>query len=104
MRGGTTKSCLSQRSFQRSILSVCEVVRTAIGAYLDVFKVQALTASLLFQNWAQTILVMDELCKEGLVEHLDRSGLQKALSFKPPSYSEVERRGGGNLMSRLSTV
>lgn len=40
------------------------MLRALIGAYKEAFKVPTLSDALLFANYAQTILVVDEVCKE----------------------------------------
>jgi hypothetical protein len=42
---------------------VAEVLRAIIGCYKDLFKA-TLTDAILFSNYAQTVLVIDEVCKE----------------------------------------
>jgi hypothetical protein len=98
---------------------VAEVLRTLIGVYKEAFKVPTLSDAVMFDNYAQTIIVLDEVCKEvsgdwhvlqldapcaswrerrgellegyslcclsslqGLVEHMDRQSIFKAVAFK----------------------
>lgn len=44
--------------------TVSEVIRTLISVYKDLFKVPALSDAVMFQHFAQTVLVVDEVCKE----------------------------------------
>ena len=78
------------------------MLRVIISTYIDIHKNQTLNDDILFQNWAQTIMVIDEVCKEGHVEHLDREGLRKALAFKVPKYSNENVKGRGSLRSMVS--
>lgn len=68
-------------------LALCAVLHAIIAAYSDLHKGQVFTDDLFFQNWAQTIFVIEEVCKEGYVEHIDQEGLKKALAFKIPKYA-----------------
>lgn len=45
-------------------MAVSEILKTIIGCYKEIFKVQALSDTALLQNFAQTALVIDEVCKE----------------------------------------
>jgi hypothetical protein len=78
-------------------LALCSVLHAIIGAYSDLHKGQVFTDGLFFQSWAQTIFVIDEVCKEGYVEHIDQEALKKALAFKIPKYAMEQpdsSRGG----------
>lgn len=44
--------------------AVSEVLRLLISVYKDVFRVPSLSDTVFFQNYAQTMLVIDEVCKE----------------------------------------
>ena len=50
--------------------------------YKEIFKTPELTDAILLSNYAQTILVIDEVCKEGLPEHMNKASIMKALVFK----------------------
>lgn len=41
-----------------------DILRIIIGCYKDIFKVPALSDTVLLQSFAQTALVIDEVCKE----------------------------------------
>jgi hypothetical protein len=63
-------------------LAVAVVLNTLVDVLKELTKGQALTDVLLFQNYAQTVLVIDELCKEGLVELVDTGSIIKAMALK----------------------
>ncbi|KAH7618943.1 hypothetical protein NADE_005791 [Nannochloris sp. 'desiccata'] len=83
-------------------LAVSEVLKTLIDAYKEIFKAPELTDAILLQNYPHTILVVDEVCKEGLPEHMDRASIIKSLSFKLPTFS-TDGEKNKSLMSRLSS-
>jgi hypothetical protein len=71
---------------------------------MEIFKAPELTDTVLLQNYPQTILVIDEVCKEGLPEHMDKDSIIKSLSFKLPTFSaDGDKNKGGGLMSRLTS-
>ena len=51
-------------SYSCSNLAVSEVLRTLIDVYKEVFKAPILTDVIMLQNYPQTILTIDEVCKE----------------------------------------
>lgn len=73
---------------------VAEVVRAIIGTYKDMFK-GSLTDTLLLQNYAATVLVVGEVLKEGLVEHIDKASIQRALLLKLPTVETADQKQKG---------
>jgi hypothetical protein len=84
------------------VFPVSEVLKTLINAYKEIFKAPELTDTILLANYPQTIFVVDEVCKEGLPEHMDTSSIIKALSFKLPTFS-TDGDKTKSLMSRFSS-
>ena len=90
-----------------------EVLRTLISVYKELHRVPALTDTVLLQSFPQTILVIDEVCKEGYPEHIDRASIFKALAFKVPTFTsggtitakEIEKLKtmSSNLMNKFSS-
>ncbi|EFN53185.1 hypothetical protein CHLNCDRAFT_137003 [Chlorella variabilis] len=81
-------------------LALAEVLRTIIAVYREVFKAAALTDALLFSNYALAALVVDEVCREGLVELTDRLSIQKAIAMRLP-YEPPAEKSGKSTFSRL---
>ncbi|GAB4823343.1 hypothetical protein N2152v2_010389 [Parachlorella kessleri] len=65
-------------------LALGELLRLLIVAYKDIFR-STLTDTVLLQNFGQTALVVDELCKEGLVDLTDSQSIQKAIALRLPT-------------------
>lgn len=86
-----------------------EVLRTLIEVYKEVFRVPALSDAVLLQHYPQTLLVVDEVCREGHPEHMDKASVVKALGFKVPTFAIAAPRGDSaadkakSLMSRLAS-
>ena len=89
--------------------AVSEVLRTLIAVYKEIFKAPTLTDVVLLQNYPQTILTIDEVCKEGLPEHMDKASILKTLAFKLPTFTgdavdKGKNSSGGILGRRLATT
>lgn len=82
-------------------VAVYELLQALIQIYKDIFKVPSLSDTILFQNFAQTIIVIDEACKEGYIEHIDKASMQKALLFRLPFIGDGTERKG--LIGRFSS-
>lgn len=85
------------------ISAVGIVLRAIIDTLKELTRAPTLTDALLFQNYAQTILVLDEVCKEGIVEHLDKASILKAMALKLPAYGpDVVDRSISGIKSIMS--
>ncbi|PRW60145.1 6-phosphogluconolactonase 1 [Chlorella sorokiniana] len=83
-------------------LALAEVLRAIIGTYRELFKAPALTEAALFSNYALTALVVDEVCREGLVELTDRLSIQKAIAMRLP-YEPAAEKSKGTLAKLMSS-
>ncbi len=96
-------------TFIHPFITVSEVLRTLIEVYKEVFRAPTLTDALLLQHYAQTMLVVDEVCREGHPEHMDKASVGKALGFKLPTFAIAPPKGESaadkakSLMSRLAS-
>ncbi|KAL4859103.1 hypothetical protein ACK3TF_000878 [Chlorella vulgaris] len=84
-------------------LALSAVLAAIIAAYKEVFRGASLTDALLFSNYAVVVLVVDEVCREGLVGLTDRLSIQKAIAMRLPYEPPAPEKSKSSFSRMLSS-
>ncbi|KDD73144.1 hypothetical protein H632_c2487p0 [Helicosporidium sp. ATCC 50920] len=79
-------------------IALSEILRAVITLLMDMFKVAVLSDGVIFSRYVQTALILDEVLKEGIVQHLDSQSVSRALALKLAS---TEASAAGSITTRL---
>ncbi|KAL6777815.1 COPZ2 [Auxenochlorella protothecoides x Auxenochlorella symbiontica] len=63
-------------------LALSEILNALINIYKQLYRVSTLTDAVLFSKYPQTALALDEVLKEGIVQHLDSDSVARAIACK----------------------
>eukprot|EP00890_Picochlorum_soloecismus_P001643 jgi/Picsp_1/247/NSC_00246-R1_protein len=64
-----------------------DTLEAVIDALIDMTKSQSLSDLVLFQHYFILVHTLDEVCKEGIVELIDKDEIQKSMNLKMQTYS-----------------
>lgn len=64
-----------------------DTLEAIIEALVDMTKAQYLSDLVLFQHYFTLVHVLDEVCKEGIIELIDKGEIQKSMNLKMQTYS-----------------
>ncbi|KAI3436211.1 hypothetical protein D9Q98_002265 [Chlorella vulgaris] len=84
-------------------LALSAVLAAIIAAYKEVFRGASLTDALLFSNYAIVVLVVDEVCREGLLGLTDRLSIQKAIAMRLPYEPPAPEKSKSSFSRMLSS-